>query len=113
MKIVNESVLDLFRGHGRCELCHRSCTAREPHHIWAKGIGGGGRLDVRINLVALGATASWQCECHTRIHNGGLKRDELLIIVALREGITTAMIVDRINELRRLPKESERPSWAT
>jgi hypothetical protein len=37
---------------------------REPHHVFAKGMGGGGRLDIRWNLVALGSSVLLDCRCH-------------------------------------------------
>lgn len=105
MKILDEALLDEFRTVGRCDVCGRSCLFREPHHIWARGMGGGGRLDVRINLLAVGQSRTYQCFCHGLIHNGAIKRDDLLLIVARREKTTPGAIRDEINRLRRLDRE--------
>ncbi len=47
-------------------------------HLWAKGMGGGGCLDVRINLIALCLND------HGRVHLGKIARPDLLGIVAKR-----------------------------
>lgn len=67
MKWIDEDLLNFFRMGGDCELCLRRCSVREPHHIIAKGMGGARRLDVRINLIAVGAGLS--CACHTDFHS--------------------------------------------
>lgn len=86
MKIVNEQLLEEFRQAGKCEWCGNRCRVREPHHIHARGMGGGNRLDVRINLVALGSTLAFQCTCHTDHHNGERPlREELLAVACARE----------------------------
>lgn len=70
-----------------CERC--GCYAGiEPHHIFTVGSGGG---DVSYNLVQL-------CTCcHIGAHSGNIQRDELLAIVAEREG----MSADEVYRLNR------------
>lgn len=102
MRVADRDLLREFREPGRCELCLKWCKKREPHHLWAKGMGGGGRLDVRINLIALGSTLEWQCECHTRIHNGLVPKIVLMVIVATREAI---LVDDLEAEMYRLRRE--------
>lgn len=99
MRIVDEETLDRFRGSGRCSWCHKYVQSRDPAHISAKGMGGGKRLDIAINLVSL-------CrQCHTASHAGkSPTRAELLALVAVREQTTVEEIVDEINRLRRTPK---------
>lgn len=105
MRIVDETLLDVFRQSPRCEWCRLlTPTGCDPHHIHAKGFGGGGRLDVAINLIAL-------CrECHTLVHGGFILRRCLLAIVAQREGRLQDDIEAEIMLLRRLPKGSPRPT---
>ena len=70
-----------------CERCGRYAGI-EPHHIFTVGSGGG---DVSYNLVQL-------CTCcHIGAHSGNVQRDELLAIVAEREG----MSADEVYRLNR------------
>lgn len=85
MRFQKEATLDLFRTPGNCEWCGKLCRRREPHHLWAKGMGGGSRLDLRINLVALGSSRDFGCDCHTQTHAGRITRADLLAVVARRE----------------------------
>ncbi len=57
-----------------------------------------------INLVAVGHTRTYQCQCHARIHSGEIKRDELLQIVSGRENMSVAAIIEEIHRLRALDK---------
>lgn len=98
MKIIDEPLLDLFRAPGPCERCLRPQPRREPHHVRAKGMGGGSRLDVRINLVAL-CTA-----CHRFIQGNRQREAGILAIIAEREGTTPEAIHEEIDRLLRLPK---------
>lgn len=96
MIIKDEPLLDEFRAK-RCEYCgyHAAC----PHHLWARGIGGGGRLDIRVNLVALCTV------CHTQHHAGNPPYKAVLLnIVAAREGVTVDEIHETVWALRRAPK---------
>ncbi len=99
MRIVDETVLDEFRGPGKCEWCGFRCYALHPHHLWARGMGGGGRLDVRINLIGL----CWVC--HSDVHHGDISRQDLLAVVAAREGKLQSEIEEEIWRLRRTPKQ--------
>ncbi len=70
-----------------CEYCGRQATG-EPHHIFTVGSGGG---DVKYNLIQL-------CTCcHVAVHAGNIQRDDLLTIVAEREGLS----VDEVYRLNR------------
>lgn len=61
-----------------CERCGAYANI-EPHHVFTVGSGGG---DIEMNLVQ-------PCtSCHIGAHDGSIKRDELLAIVARREGVT-------------------------
>lgn len=91
MIIPDPKLLKLFRQPGPCELCHRMCGRREPHHVRARGMAAGRRLDIRINLVALGP--AFRCPCHTRYHTTGeLQPEDFLTVIAARERQTVANI---------------------
>lgn len=92
----DETLLDLFRGAGRCEWCLRWCELRHAAHIFARGMGSGGRLDVRFNVVAI----CWQC--HQENHAGRKpKREDLLAAVAQRHNLTPEEVEDIIHVYRR------------
>lgn len=60
-----------------CERCGAYADI-EPHHVFTVGSGGG---DIAMNLIQLCTS------CHIGAHDGSIKRDELLAIVARREGV--------------------------
>ena len=101
MIINDEALLNEFRAKGHCEWCLRAIRKRgelHANHIFTRGAGGGMRLDIRVNLVAM----CWHC--HSEYHEGRIKRKELLEIVANREKTTVAEIVAEVYRLRRAPK---------
>jgi hypothetical protein len=100
MKIKNERTLDKFRTPRSCENCFKPCKP-DPHHLWQKGLGGGGRIDLAINLIAL-----CRVPCHMDLHAGLIERDTLLGIVARREGTSKSAIESVIDMIRRLPKDA-------
>ena len=102
MKIVNEKLLNEFRGPGKCGWCGRTVSNREPHHIFSRGFGGARRMDIKINLIALCAAFSGGLNCHDQFHTGQILRDDLLAIVAKRESTTQDAIEREIYRLRRL-----------
>lgn len=104
MKIIDNKLLSEFRTPGRCEHCKAWCEIREPHHLWGRGMGGGSRLDIRINLISLGQV--FQCPCHRDFHDGHILKATLLALVAAREGCLQSDIEREIWRLRRAPKGS-------
>lgn len=94
MIVKNPAILAEFRGPGRCEYCRQLCH-REAHHLFRRGLGGGNRLDVRINLAGLCQT------CHWMETAGHISRAAMLEIVAKREGIEPEELENRIYEMRR------------
>ena len=83
MRIVDEDLLWTFRRLPQCERCKaRNNNDIHPHHIIARGMGGGRRLDSRYNLVGLCA------RCHRLTHDGHIPRSELWRIVESREKLT-------------------------
>lgn len=87
---------DLLRDFaGRlCELC-MSSTQTCAHHILARGMGSGGRLDVAMNLVSV-------CDpCHRLIHLGHIKRALLFKLVGWREGMDPEAVETELYRLRR------------
>jgi hypothetical protein len=107
VKIVNESLLASMRGPGRCEYCHKSCKVLEAAHVFSKGAG---RLDIRINLVSLGSTLGFECQCHSKSHNAnsgnGVRPNlkDLIQVVSEREKVMPEDIKPVIDFIRRLPK---------
>lgn len=122
MRIVDPSLTRWFAKAGICELCKCWCRSCEGHHIFAKGMGGGGQLDIYINLIRLGRTKQFVCDCHTKIHSKVepcTRRSNLILKVAEREDLEPELIESTILQLRNLPKETTREelidlnlSWA-
>lgn len=105
MRIVDDNLLDYFRSRPRCEYCgHASPGRLDPNHVYARGIGGGSRLDVVLNLVALcpGWTGG---QCHDKYHNGRISRAELWRIIETREGLEEGQAEAAVHRLLRTPKE--------
>ena len=100
-RIVNKPLLDEFRAQTRCEWCGRTVAQCEPHHIFCRGMGGGARLDIRENLVALCGPFAGNCHGLAPRH-----RQYMLRLAAMREGTTPEAIVAKIWRLRRTPKEA-------
>ncbi len=98
MTIEDDNLLAEFRSAGCCEICGKFCKARDPHHWCQTGLGGGSRLDIRENLLAV-------CrECHMGIHAGQIGRVHTLFLLAQREGKKPEEIQEYIWQLLRKPK---------
>jgi hypothetical protein len=100
MIIIDEELLDEFRHKTRCEVCgKRIWTGLDPHHIFAKGLGGGSQLDIRENLISL---CRW---CHSSHHAGhNPTRKLLLLIAAKRENCAVEEIIAKKNRLLQSEK---------
>jgi hypothetical protein len=107
LRIVDNNMLKRFRGPGLCELCGKPCSAREPHHVIAKGMGGGRQLDIRINLVAVGSTPGFECECHSRA-DAKAEQARCRQIIARREKTTVEAIEEACDLILRLDKHASR-----
>ena len=99
MQILDPDLRLAMRLKGCCEWCHQR-RSTVGHHLWTKGMGGNGWIDLFINLIALCA------ECHNDAENGFIQRCDLLAIVATREKTTQDEIRAAIRDIRRLPKRS-------
>ncbi len=97
MIVIDPDLLLAFRLKGRCEHCARSGPT-DPHHLFGRGFGGGTRLDVRINLMALCS------DCHRQYHDGHILRCTLIALVERRERLQPGTLEGLIYELRRRPK---------
>jgi hypothetical protein len=97
--IIDEACLQSFRDKHRCERCGKRGLV-EPHHAASsRGMGGGWRLDIPICLLSL-------CrQCHQRTHDGDVGKEELLAIIAAREGCTPESIMEEIWRIRRQRKQ--------
>ncbi len=72
-------LIDMHTNTSHCEVCNVTPLHKEVHHIWAKGMGGGSRLDIPWNLIVL-------CQpCHQLAHAGKISKRELWGIAAERE----------------------------
>ncbi len=105
MKHEDEDLLYYVKRRPFCEWClkPRGHDLLQPHHILRRGMGGGGRLDKALNLIAV-------CpgKCHQEAQEGGQKaRRRCLKIVAEREGIESGrQVLFALYRLQRKPKES-------
>lgn len=100
MIVKDEALLQEFREKCRCECCGEWCPGgTDAAHVFARGMGGGGRMDVRINLVSLK-------RAHHRSHHDGGKptRADLLKIVAKREGLSVDELREKLWALVREAK---------
>ncbi len=110
MTHIDQDLLDLFACSTHCEYCERQTPEGcSPHHFWKRrGAGGGTRLDIPINLIALcwGWYRGRWSSCHDLAHEGKLVREDFLPIVARREQRSAESIIDEINWWLRQPKET-------
>ena len=108
MIIKNKKLLKDCRSAGLCEYCLKSCKNREGAHIVSVGAGGS---DISINLVRLGSTVNWCCQCHSNHHNGKAPtRGNLFQIVADREKCDTEDILLVIRFIQQLWKHASKYS---
>jgi hypothetical protein len=102
--IVDEPLLDRYRGPGICEWCKTLVPRREAAHLRTKGMGGWARLDVRINVASLCAPLMGGGNCHQSHHDGNEPTySDLLAVVASRENTTQDAIEAEMDRLRLLP----------
>ena len=119
MKIINETLLKIFRSPMAltCDWCGRVGPV-EACHRQARGIGGGSRLDIRINILSMGT--AFGCSCHRKQHDGTLTvilgviltaeevSDRMLAIIARREHLSEVQVREEINRINRLDKDATR-----
>lgn len=102
MKIVCEPLLNVFRQIGVCSWCGNAGRT-EVAHIVARGMGGGSRLDIPVNLVSLGAAFS--CRCHAKSHEGERPLTvDLLAVIAARYEVSQKDIDHEIKLAQGLGK---------
>ena len=104
IKIVNKKLWQEFQQPGRCEYCGLQCSKREPHHYLSRTP----EITVRINLLSVGSTELFQCECHNKIHAGTITRDQVLAKIAARETVDPEVIKEVLLMFRRLVKTTEK-----
>lgn len=125
MIITNERLLDEFRSAGRCELCGKACRT-VPHHVRPKGRGF--QLDIRINLIAVGAT-SFDCLCHENAQRYRISKEYVQRRVSWREACfwweieEVIWLLDRVRqdvrpeafaaEVRELTAGAQALAWRT
>lgn len=91
MKVIDNAALNEARNRNGCEMCGRRVWPLDPHHAFIKrGMGGGSRLDVDINLIGL-------CRvCHAKCESDRAVNFEAQAIIARREGTTIDEIQGRL-----------------
>jgi hypothetical protein len=108
MKLIDNAVLQEFRGKQRCELCGvYARNALQPHHAFARGHGGGNRLDHPYNLAAV--CGPYDKDCHGKIHAGKIKRDDVLKVIANREGLTSEELLAELHAMMRSRSKAQDP----
>jgi len=93
VRVIDKTALQKARDAGRCDICGQQRAALDAHHILCRGAGGGSRLDIPQNLLAL---------CHEPCHRfcqERLPRRVQLQIVIWRDG------------LDRTPEQLEEELW--
>lgn len=102
MRIVSERTLNRYRGPGPCECCKKWCNRREASHTHKRSQG---RLDIDINLTALGT--AFDCPCHENHERGeSPTRAELVEITAARLNLTPMVIEREIKRVLALDKNA-------
>jgi hypothetical protein len=96
--VIDRKLLARYRLGGPCWYCGRWQERLEPHHLWTRGMGGGGRLDIPENLIPLCSS------CHREAQAYRIPRCDLVAIVAARLGLRQDEVEERIRELRRAEK---------
>ena len=90
---------------GPCEYCGFWCNDLHAHHIITRGAGG---PEHRLNKLWLGGP--WDCNCHGNFHDGRIKREALLEIVAKREGYPSGQhLLEELWRMIRVTKKGKRP----
>ena len=101
--------LEAIRAIRRCSWCGKRCPT-DVHHLLAKGLGGNKPPgDSWINLVPVGASATLECPCHTKIHSEGspgAKLGILIGIVAARVGASASDIMVGLRAMQLCTKDT-------
>lgn len=99
MRVVDQSLLDSLRGRA-CEWCKK--RPGDPHHLLARGHGGGLRMDIMANLAVL-------CYlCHAFTHSGQEPtRSQLLVLVAEREKMRPSDLLELLWRVQRADKKAD------
>lgn len=91
MKVVDEALLAYFR-QKPCEICGHP-PPNEPHHVYCRGLGGGSRLDICLNLITLCGVFYGSGHHNEMQHRGKAGREECCRIIAKREGLESGEVV--------------------
>ncbi len=105
MIILNPALMREFSAKQICEYCGRYARRMECHHMMGRGFGGGTRMDVRWNLIAL--CNFMDSDCHGRAQRYQIPVEEIRQIIADREGTTSETVEDFLFWLARQPRWEE------
>jgi hypothetical protein len=106
MRIVDQPLLNSFKSPGFCCHCGKKVKSRDPHHLRSRGVGGGNRLDIPLNIISLCSTFSGGDNCHQQYHDGKIKPEVLMQLVADREQMPLFILEGLLNWFQRAPKDS-------
>lgn len=100
----DEELLAELRRPGPCWWCGHMFSRRDPHHVEPKGIGGGKRLDVPLNLFPMGPSGPGGCLCHQLAQENKITRESIEAVLASRLGLLQGQIRAAVHRLLRAPK---------
>ena len=93
MKLINETLLDRYRGRQWCWVCGKAGNC-SPHHVFARGREDAFRMDIEENIMPV-------CiDCHSAVHNGMYRRLYLLDLIGQRIGMWANDLEDVLLRLR-------------
>ena len=95
--IEDDALLNYYRNQERCSRCLQPCWPCEPHHCYRKGMGGGSRMDVCLNILAV-------CRaCHQHLQEAPGGREEGWRLIEKREGLEEGQAEAAVWVLLRRP----------
>jgi|ERR1700683_1558418 len=102
MRIIDKAALATPRSP-TCQNC--GCYCRKPterHHIIARGMAGGSRMDIPQNLIDLGGWSD--CDCHCRAQRGKITISALCYQVTKRYNVDGLTVQTFLRRLQRMDK---------
>lgn len=110
MIVIDQKLLDAMKAAERCDYCGAKIPFADPHHVDARAMGGGRRLDLRQNIARLCPTF-YGNNCHHKVTIGRISKDDMLACVAKREKTTAGRLRRYLDACHNAPKEGPLPAW--